>query len=510
MGFLHVGAFLATVLLLASSATNFTESDPGHVYSTGDWESLMATPGPIRSTVMAYSPDDKIILLYGGRDPQGLLLNDLWIYDTVKGTWTKKTNWICAPSCPSARAVHSIAYDDANNKFVAFGGILLGGHSFETNETWTYDLATNTWTKLDFGTQPVPAPRHWGSIEYNPDDHSVYLFGGHYANGGCPGDKIYNDVWKLDVRESVWTNMNPAADPTAGKPEPRQSDWIYNTANNKFYVFGGKQDLGPPKGTKCGTDSVVRFFNDIWRYDSVANRWTMIQAGQTDYTHYPIERRTDMIYDDNGNRMVMFSGLWEANAIYEPETWIYDFDDSRWSTMQDVDLMLPPIRQTFAATWDDSENIMYIYGTTPDAKVGSFWKLTFISNNISINCFSKQPVQFGTSSDDQLDGNNARNVIYGLTGDDAIRGGKGGDFLCGENGNDTLYGEEGNDKLYGFSGNDEIHGGPGNDNLRGGSGADNLTGGTGADSFDCGTGIDTISDFSPADGDTKKSDCENY
>ena len=37
-----------------------------------------------------------------------------------------------------------------------------------------------------------------------------------------------------------------------------------------------------------------------------------------------------------------------------------------------------------------------------------------------------------------------------------------------------------------------------------------LTGNGGADDFDCGPGTDTIQDYTPAFGDTKTADCENF
>lgn len=490
-----------------------TDSSSGHVYSSGNWQSLPATPGAIRSTALAYSPDDSKILMYGGRSSSGNLVNDLWIYDLTTGSWSKKTGWKCVPSCPAARSVHSMVYDDNKNLFVVFGGYLLSGHTFETNETWTYNLATNTWTKLDFGSQKLPAPRHWGSLEYHPVQKVSYMFGGHYNNGGCPTDKMYNDVWKLDITGSNprWTNMNPASDPNYGKPAPRQSDWFYNKSDRNLYVFGGKQELGPAPGTECGSDDRETFYNDIWKYDPTSNQWTRIQSGKTDYTHYPKERRTDIVYDDSTNGMLFFSGLRDSNTLYGPDTWMYDFDNSKWSTVQDTDGNLPPIRQNMAAVWDDLNNAMYVYGVDEKTMSASFWKLKIAQLNISISCFSKQPVIFGTDgSDASLAGNDAVNVIAGLKGDDVIAGDAGMDFLCGGSGNDKIFGDDGNDRIYGFDGNDEIHGGTGDDTIRGGNGSDKLYGESGKDLFECGAGTDTIVDFKTAEGDTKTSDCENF
>ena len=504
-------AVTAGLLLVAMvSAIGQTDSTPGHLYSSGNWESLPATPGVVRSTAIAYSPDDHKILLYGGRIANGSFFNQVWVYDLATGTWNQKTNWNCNP-CPTGRAVHSMVYDDFNNKFVVFGGYLVGAHSAETNETWTYDLATNTWKKLSFGTQALPEKRHWGSLEYNPDQKVSYMFGGHFNNAGCPGDKMYDDIWRLDISGSTprWTNMNPLPDSTNGTPNQRQSDWLYHPTEKRFYVFGGKEELGP---LKCGAeDTRETHFNDIWRYDPSTNRWTLIQSEKTDYTHYPLGRRTDTVYDDANNRMIMYSGFRETDTEFAPDTWMYDFDDGKWSTVQDVDGIMPPSRVNMAAAWDPVNDEMYLYGVHNKIVAGSFWKLKIAKSNISVDCFGKQPVIFGTDGNNaSILGNDAVNVIYGLKGDDTIRGDLANDFLCGAEGNDKIYGDEGNDMLKGYYGSDELFGGPGNDNIVGGSGNDSLHGQTGKDRFVCGAGMDAISDFNAAEGDTKTADCEIF
>jgi hypothetical protein len=505
--------FLALVILSSLGAATLTESDPGHIYSKGDWEALPATPGAVKSTAIAYSAEDNLLLLYGGMRPDSLFFNGLWVFDPIAEQWTEKTDWDCVPECPAGRSVHSMVYDDHNNKFIVFGGYLVSGHTFETSETWTYDLATNTWRKLDFGTQQVPGPRHWGSLEYNPDDQMTYLFGGHFNAGSCPGDVMYDDLWRLDISGSspTWTKLNPGGDPTKGKPSPRQTDLVYNTAEETFYIIGGKSELGPT-GSACRSgdvDTRETYSNDIWRYDPVGNKWTSVQGNQSGYTHYPKDRRTEIVYDTQNNRALMFSGLADSGGQYGKDTWIYDFDDDRWSTLQDADMTVPPMRQRMAAAWNELDSVMYLYGIDDRTDTGGFWKLSFISNNISINCFSKQPLIFGTDGDDKFSGNNVQNVMYGLLGKDEMRGGKGGDFLCGAEGDDKLYGEGGNDKIEGFEGNDEIRGGPGNDRMQGGAGNDHLYGDAGKDHFDCGPGTDTIHGFKASEGDTKSSNCEN-
>jgi Ca2+-binding RTX toxin-like protein len=66
------------------------------------------------------------------------------------------------------------------------------------------------------------------------------------------------------------------------------------------------------------------------------------------------------------------------------------------------------------------------------------------------------------------------NTLTGTSGDDQIYGNKA---------KETLDGREGDDELKGGIGDDTLIGGAGNDTLLGGVGADNLTGGPGADRF---------------------------
>lgn len=84
------------------------------------------------------------------------------------------------------------------------------------------------------------------------------------------------------------------------------------------------------------------------------------------------------------------------------------------------------------------------------------------------------------------------------------------DNLVGTAGNDCIVGNSGEDKLLGGAGNDKLNGGEGKDTLMGGDGNDELTGGPGADTFSCGPGTDKITDFNPAEGDKKTSDCEIF
>ena len=60
----------------------------------------------------------------------------------------------------------------------------------------------------------------------------------------------------------------------------------------------------------------------------------------------------------------------------------------------------------------------------------------------------------GTEFDDEIDGDDAANILYGGAGNDILRGGAGNDTLYGEDGADILTGGGGDDVLYGGAGDD--------------------------------------------------------
>ena len=80
----------------------------------------------------------------------------------------------------------------------------------------------------------------------------------------------------------------------------------------------------------------------------------------------------------------------------------------------------------------------------------------------------------GSMMADILAGDSRNNTIMGLGGDDKIYGGPGG-------GDDDLQGGDGNDMLFGGRGDDKLTGGMGDDMLNGGKGADTFAGGPGDD-----------------------------
>ena len=128
---------------------------------------------------------------------------------------------------------------------------------------------------------------------------------------------------------------------------------------------------------------------------------------------------------------------------------------------------------------------------------------------------------YGSASDDRVQGGAGDDRLYGQGGQDRLRGGEGADLLFGGDGADQLWGEAGADLLFGGagremgwrtgtmqagtegdmlvggSGDDQLFGQAGADTLDGGAGHDTLTGGSGRDVFIFRSGQDVIRDFDP-------------
>ena len=150
----------------------------------------------------------------------GPLLGDLWIWNSTIGLWRpvpKKGNF---PS-PRQGPVSLIR----NNTMYMFGG---SNFSAPFNDCWSFDVPSLTWTELTCINTP-PA-RYAGGMIF-ADESTILLFGG----GNNEGEKVfYNDTWLWDLRTNTWTNVT-----TSPSPSPRYQFSFARFRDDQAVLFGG-------------------------------------------------------------------------------------------------------------------------------------------------------------------------------------------------------------------------------------------------------------------------------
>jgi hypothetical protein len=112
-----------------------------------------------------------------GPCPQG----DLWALDLKTNTWRELGQ---GANKPSPRSNPTFSIDAAGKRLVLFGGQTGAANA----ETWSYELAGATWTRLEAAG---PAARSSQATAHDSGSSRLFIVGGQTADG------IANDVWEL-------------------------------------------------------------------------------------------------------------------------------------------------------------------------------------------------------------------------------------------------------------------------------------------------------------------------
>jgi len=124
------------------------------------------------------------LIMFGGYDASGNLLNDLWAYDPAANNWALLTP---SGTLPSARRFHSMVWDPAGaGRLIMFGGSDASGNLL--NDLWAYDPAANNWALLTPSGTP-PSARSYHSMVWDGGGNRLIMFGGYDASG------YKNDLW---------------------------------------------------------------------------------------------------------------------------------------------------------------------------------------------------------------------------------------------------------------------------------------------------------------------------
>ncbi len=175
--------------------------------SDGVWARRFPAASPTdrqNGSITFDSKRHELLLFGGGNNGDSAGRNDLWAWDGV--AWNQRHDGTGA--APSPRLMANVAYDAARDGLVMFGGFDVTMGDFAAPVTWTFDLASATWTAHDVAG---PSKRSPSAMAFDPSADEVLLVGGEHA---LADDEVVDDVWAWDG--TGWTRRGDAGGPALG------------------------------------------------------------------------------------------------------------------------------------------------------------------------------------------------------------------------------------------------------------------------------------------------------
>ncbi len=202
------------------------------------------SPDLYDSHAMAYDPIENVIILFGGFGEGNIRSNSTWSFDCETRDWTR----LQPVESPRARYAHVMTYDSGIEKMVMTCG--SSGNQGYLNDTWTYDVSTNTWSEVVVGGN-IDALK-WSAMVYDSINEKNILFGGNIP------DIEVGDTLIFDTQTDTWINAHPIS-----SPGPRDTPGFAFDSKYAIVVLHGGMTM----------DGSV-YYGDTWIYSYASNTWT--------------------------------------------------------------------------------------------------------------------------------------------------------------------------------------------------------------------------------------------
>ena len=276
------------------------------------WSTLaVGAPIPRERAVMTYDPVRHVVVLFGGYsgDDQKILFNDTWQW--TGSVWTRET----PAMVPPARERAAIAWDGA--RVILFGGSRM---SNRLGDTWAWD--GTDWLRLL--PAHAPSPRDGHAMVFDPKHARVVLYGG-------AGPTSLDETWVFDGTD--WSELATTGSP----PRLLWGALAYDAAREVVVL--------------SGIDAVTS--NDVlWELDGT--QWT----DKTPSVSPGIAGGAVLAYDARGGHVVQIGGKKRATNLMSGEIW--EWNGSQW-TMRAAPA-LPDRRQLCGLASDPSRGRIVLFG----------------------------------------------------------------------------------------------------------------------------------------------------
>jgi hypothetical protein len=236
---------------------------------------------------MAFDDAHNELVLFGGYNADaGAFLSDTWTWNG--SNWSQES----PAHVPPFRDAAAMAYDSKSARLILYGGFTGTGYR---QDMWAW--TGSDWT--DITPVPVPPARGWTGWANDPSTGNLIMY------GGWNGTDLA-DTWSWDG--SGWTQLTPSQSPGARDDFAMVSDPLHD----KIVLFGGWHG-GEPQG-------------DTWTWNGT--NWQ--QASTTG-----LHARTDMqaTYDARLKRVVIFGGYSFEDPSFTGYQDTWSWSGSSWSQL---------------------------------------------------------------------------------------------------------------------------------------------------------------------------------
>ncbi|HJT56081.1 MAG TPA: kelch repeat-containing protein [Ktedonobacteraceae bacterium] len=315
-------------------------------------------PATLRSGhSMVWDDHDNLVLVFGGIDNTGHLLNDLWSYSPETGQWKQLSAAGAAGSCssgsaPSPRMNAAMIWDNVDQQALLYGGV--GANNHYLGDLWSFTPGTGTWTALACANNG-PGARAAGAVW---NGSQMLLLDGMNKNG------LLSDFWSYTPGANGGWQELAASTPLGQRTF---STMVWDNSDNQLYVFGGLDVNGLQD-------------NDFYVY-SADTGWSSITP-KTSLN--PLPRQQGIGVWDSKDHLLLLMGGWEDG---QPEpfwgVWAYDPKQNAWDLLTPLDSNgnhIIPGRTASMMVWDAVDQRAYIYAGAGNGKSGSslndLWVIT--------------------------------------------------------------------------------------------------------------------------------------
>ncbi len=220
-------------------------------------------------------------------------------------------------SHPRKRYANGLAYDAESDLVIVFGG--GSGGPVVVDDTWAYDPVTGQWTQMEPSMRP--GTLMGGAMVYDAESRR-FLWHGGMPKVAHDSFRAVRGTWAYDADSDIWTEQ------AAGPPGGLFHQVAYDAESDRVILFGG---VIPPQRH-------VSWFQDLldgekldgtWAYDFNSDTWTEMEPSASP----PARGCFPMAYDAESDRVILYGGVFEAEAEKDKHVWAYDYNTNTWEQL---------------------------------------------------------------------------------------------------------------------------------------------------------------------------------